>query len=80
MADDLSRVGVTSPTDDAKIRRMDITLYKPDGPITFQSVETCAINSGVLTFVVKMGASANVAKQIKTTVPFLIETEVEVVP
>jgi len=80
MAEDLSRTGVTSRTDDAKIRRMDITLYKPDGQLTFQGVETCAINSGVLTFCVKMGTSANMAKQIRTTVPFLVEAEVEVAP
>jgi len=56
---------------------MDITLYKPDGMLTFQGVETCAINNGVLTFCVKMGASAKTVRQIRTTVPFLVEAEVE---
>ena len=51
---------------------MTITLYRPEeGPITYSDVpEPYGLTDGVLTFVTDHGAT-----QIRTTLPFLIESE-----
>lgn len=56
-----------------------ITIYKPSKPQgeEFKGVENMTIQDGVLTFVYKPDSSQLFARQIRTTVPFVVDEEVE---
>jgi hypothetical protein len=53
---------------------MKITLYMPDGTSIDYLSENYGLTEGILTFVTITGGTK---KQVRTTLPFLLETEVK---
>jgi len=52
-----------------------ITIFRPDGPRSYEKVEVTSVENGVVMFSIPRGSNEFDAQSVTTNLPFLIEGE-----